>query len=112
VRALLYSPHLPARTRLHLQASDLGNAGCADIVRSGILKRLKVLDLRHGCVRDAGARVLAECPDVRRLELLSLEDNELTGVGRALLQGLGINVRCQSQHQQGSDEYLYSGDME
>jgi uncharacterized protein (TIGR02996 family) len=112
VRALVHSPHLPALTHLHLHASDLGDEGCEEIVRSGILKRLKVLDLRHGCVSDAGARVLAECPDVRRLELLSLEYNELTYAGRALLQGLGIDVRCRSQYPGGSDAYLYGDDME
>jgi hypothetical protein len=112
VRALLHSPHLPSLTHLHLHGCDLGDEGCADIVRSGILQRLKVLDLRHGCVRDEGARLLAECPDVRRLELLSLEDNELTEAGQALLHGLGIPVRCASQHRPGEDRYLWSGDME
>jgi hypothetical protein len=112
VRALLYSPHLPALTHVHLHASDLGDGGCKDIVDSGILKRLKVLDLRHGCVTDVGARILAGCPDIKRLELLSLEDNELTDEGRALLRGLGIPVRCQHQHEAGSGAYLFSGDME
>ncbi len=112
VRALLRSPHLASLTHLHLHASDLGDEGCIDIVRSGILKRLKVLDLRHGCVTDKGARALAECPDVRRLELLSLEDNQLTDAGRELLQGLGIPVRCKYQSALGEDRYLWSGDME
>jgi uncharacterized protein (TIGR02996 family) len=112
VCALLESPHLPSLTHLHLHASDLGDAGCADIVRSGILRRLKVLDLRHGCIQDEGARTLASCPDLKRLELLSLADNELTEEGQAVLSGLGIPVRCEGQHEPGSDEYLWSGDME
>jgi hypothetical protein len=112
VRALLHSPHLGALKELHLHGSDLGDEGCAEIVRSGILKRLEVLDLRHGSITDAGARVLAECPDVRRLRLLSLENNELTDAGRALLRGQGIEVCCERQNQVGSDEYLYSGDAE
>jgi uncharacterized protein (TIGR02996 family) len=112
VRALVRSPHLPALTHLHLHASDLGDAGCKDIVASGILQRLKVLDLGFGCVGDEGARTLAACPDVRRLVVLSLEHNELTDEGRQVLQGLGIDVRCEHQSEPGSEEYLYSGDME
>jgi hypothetical protein len=73
---------------------------------------LEVLDLRFGCVGDAGARTLAACPDMRRLKLLSLENNELTNAGRELLQGLGIEVLCDSQYETGSEEYLWSGDME
>jgi uncharacterized protein (TIGR02996 family) len=112
VRELVHSPHLSSLKELHLRASDLGDEGCAEVVRSGTLKRLEVLDLRFGRVTDAGARILAECPHVRRLRRLNLEDNQLTDAGRALLKGLGIDVRCEHQMEVGSDEYLYSGDME
>jgi uncharacterized protein (TIGR02996 family) len=112
VRELVHSPHLTSLKELHLRASDLSDEGCAEIVRSGILKRLEVLDLRFGRVTDAGAKALAECPDVRRLRRLNLEDNQLTDAGRALLRGLGIDVRCQWQSEVGSEDYLYSGDME
>jgi uncharacterized protein (TIGR02996 family) len=112
VRALVHSPHLTSLKELHLRASDLGDEGCAEIVRSGILKRLEVLDLRFGRVTDAGARTLADCPDVRRLRRLNLEDNQLSDAGRQLLWGLGIDVRCDHQFEVGSEDYLYSGDME
>ncbi len=112
VAAFLRSPHFPALRYLHLHGSDLGDAGCRDLVESGILKRLKVLDLRFGCIGDEGARILAGCPDTRRLERLSLANNELTPAGCELLEGLGIEVRVDSQHEPGSDEYLWSGDME
>jgi uncharacterized protein (TIGR02996 family) len=112
VRALVHSPHLTSLKELHLRASDLGDEGGAEIVRSGILKRLEVLDLRFGRVTDVGARTLAECPDVRRLRRLVLEDNQLTDAGRSLLWGLGIDVRCDNQSPVGSEDYLYSGDME
>jgi uncharacterized protein (TIGR02996 family) len=112
VAAFLHSPHFPALRHLHLHASDLGDEGCWDIVESGILKRLKVLDLRFGRIGDEGARILADCPDTRRLEHLSLEDNELTMTGRNLLHGLGIDVRMNAQYEPGSDQYLWSGDME
>jgi uncharacterized protein (TIGR02996 family) len=112
VRELVHSPHLTSLRELHLHASDLGDEGCAEVVRSGVLKRLEVLDLRFGRVSDAGARTLAECPDVRRLRHLSLANNHLTEVGQALLKGLGIDVRCENQYEVGSDDYLFTGDME
>jgi hypothetical protein len=70
-----------------------------------------VLDLRHGCVTDAGARLLATCPDTRRLERLDLGGNCLTAEGVAALQGLGIDVRCGGQHTNPL-EYLTQGDFE
>jgi uncharacterized protein (TIGR02996 family) len=112
VRAVLNSPHLGSLTHLYLHSSDLGDEGCRDIVESGILRRLKVLDLSHGCIQDEGARILAACPDIRRLELLSLQENELTAAGQEALTGFGIPVRCDSQHTPGENEYLWSGDIE
>src|SRR5581483_8116071 len=65
VRAVLRSPHLQNLTHLRLRLTDIVDRGCKEIVQSGILKRLKLLDLRHGCVSDEGARILAGCPDLR-----------------------------------------------
>jgi uncharacterized protein (TIGR02996 family) len=89
VRAVLGSAHLTSLTHLHLHEADLGNQGCEDLVRSGILKRLKVLDLPRSRVGEEGARVLATCPDISKLELLSLD---LTGAGRELLRRAGVQV--------------------
>jgi hypothetical protein len=125
VRPLLYSANLPHLTHLQLRVSSMGDAGCEDIVRSGILQRLKVLDLRHGCITDQGARILAGSPDVRRLESLDLDRNGLTGEGIALIRSLGIAARVEDQ--QTPDElyrvnstddwtpepqYLYEGEFE
>jgi uncharacterized protein (TIGR02996 family) len=112
VAALLRSPHFPALRNLHLHASDLGDEGCRDIVESGILKRLNVLDLRYGTIGDDGARILAACPDIRRLEHLSLANNQLSDDGCALLHGLGIEALLDFQNEPGSDEHQWSGDME
>jgi uncharacterized protein (TIGR02996 family) len=112
VAPLLHSPHLTSLRELHLQASDMGDLGCEEIVESGILKRLEVLDLRHGCVTDDGARILAACPVVRKLKLLSLEHNQLTDAGRGVLHGLGIPVRDEDQAEAGSTDFLFSGDVE
>src|SRR5215469_2037941 len=56
VRSLVHSPHLKGLTHLHIYLSDSGDEGCAEIVRSGLLKRLKVLDLWSGRISDEGAR--------------------------------------------------------
>jgi uncharacterized protein (TIGR02996 family) len=112
VAAFLRSPHFPALRGVHLHGSDMGDAGCRDLVESGVLKRLKVLDLRHGCVGDAGARALASCPDVRRLERLDLRHNELSAEGIAAVKALPIETECGDQNVPGEDAYLYSGDME
>ena len=70
----------------------LEDEGCRDIVESGILKRLKVLDLRHGRITDEGARTLAACPDLARLERLDLSHNELTPEGEFLLADLNLHL--------------------
>jgi hypothetical protein len=40
----------------------MGDEGVRELLDSGALARLSWLDLRHGCVTDEGARLLAECP--------------------------------------------------
>jgi uncharacterized protein (TIGR02996 family) len=118
VRALLASPHLPNLTHLRLRLTDIGDAGCEEIVRSGALARLKGLDLRHGCVTDDGARTLAACPDLKHLEWLDLSRNELTEAGVAVLGQTGVRLRVDYQHgfTIGEDDedraYLMEGDYE
>jgi hypothetical protein len=97
----------------------MGDEGCEEIARSGILKRLKMLDLRHGRISDAGARVLAGCSDLRRLEYLDLDLNELSPDGIALVKSLGIAARVDHQHtKQELDpdseqpQYLCEGEFE
>src|SRR5262249_28737822 len=64
LHALCRSPHLRSLTHLRLRLTELGDEGCAEIVESGILKRLRILDLNLGSVTDEGARELAACPDL------------------------------------------------
>src|SRR5262245_21659509 len=68
LRAVVRSPHLRNLTHLRLRLANFGDEGCEEIVKSGILQRLQVLDLRHGRISDAGARTLAACPDLKRLK--------------------------------------------
>jgi Ran GTPase-activating protein (RanGAP) involved in mRNA processing and transport len=94
----------------------MGDEGVKRIVESGLLKRLEVLDLRHGCVTDEGARVLAGCPDTRRLRVLDLNRNHMTSAGVEILKGLGIEARVEDQWGMGNDgyfeSYLQEGDFE
>jgi uncharacterized protein (TIGR02996 family) len=114
VRAAVTSPHLMSLTHLQLRCCNGGDAMIADIVASGMLKRLKLLDLRHGHVSDEGARLLAACPDTRNLEVLDLTNNRLTETGVAALRSAGVPVRA--DRQQGTpyddDAILYCGDSE
>ena len=113
ITPLLRSPHLGSLKHLHLHGSSMGDAGCQEVVRSGVLRRLETLDLRWGCITEEGARVLASSPDVRRLKSLRVDHNQLTGEGLALLGALGIpDLTSAGQDEPGSDEYLYTGDME
>jgi hypothetical protein len=52
--AVCRSPHLKALTHLRLRLTDFGDLGASEIVNSGIMRRLKILDLRHGCMTDEG----------------------------------------------------------
>src|SRR5262249_16702462 len=45
VTPLLRSPHLGSLRHLHLHVSSMGDAGCEEVVRSEILRRLETLDL-------------------------------------------------------------------
>src|SRR5262245_24689029 len=72
LRAITRSPHLKSLRHLEFALSDIGDAGCEEIVASGLLKRLKVLDVCLGTITDDGARTLAECPDLQNLNFIDV----------------------------------------
>jgi uncharacterized protein (TIGR02996 family) len=118
VEALVTSPHLTSLTHLELQLSDMGDEGCAAIARSGILARLEHLSLAHGRITDAGAHLLASCPDFRHLTKLDLNNNCLSEVGIAALEATGVALQANDQREPAEDEeideghYLLEGDWE
>jgi uncharacterized protein (TIGR02996 family) len=115
VRALVHSPNLPSLTHLELFLTDLGDRGCEEIVNSVILKRLKVLDVSHGRITDAGAQTLAACPDLTHLERLGIASNYLTSAGIAALRATGVAVKSDQQHtgwEMNPWDYLGEGDWE
>jgi len=115
VRAILRSKHLRQLRHLQLRLSNMGDAGCEEIVASGILKQLKVLDLRHGCISDKGANILAACVDLKHLDHLDVCRNGLTAKGIKALKSTGVALAAtyqQTQDELQEEQYLYEGDSE
>jgi uncharacterized protein (TIGR02996 family) len=120
LRAICRSPHLGSLSQLHLLLTDFGDEGVEEVITSGLLARLRVLDLSLGCVTDRGAALLAARPELKNLELLNLASNALEKEGIALLEATGVLVSTHAQHGEhpsrlGPDgylEYLSYGDME
>src|SRR5262249_39246741 len=52
LRAVCRSPHLRSLTHLRLLLTDFGDDGVEEVVASGVLQRLRVLNLSYGCVTD------------------------------------------------------------
>jgi uncharacterized protein (TIGR02996 family) len=114
LRAVCQSKYLMALTHLQLRLADFGDEGIDEIVRSGLLKRLRVLDLRHGTVTDAGARALAACPDLKHLDHLDLSWNRLTPAGVAALVATGVRAALNRQQGANTDDWetFGHGDIE
>jgi uncharacterized protein (TIGR02996 family) len=114
LRAVCKSPHLTALTHLHLHLANFGDEGVTEIIKSGLLKRLKVLDLRHGIVTDEGAQALAACPELKNLEHLDLSWNQLTTAGANALKRTGVSALLTHQQAAGTDDWeIYGqGDIE
>jgi hypothetical protein len=93
LRRLVYENMTPRRLRL----AGPGDASCAVIVASGILRRLAGLELCQAGITDAGARTLAECPEVRSLQLLALDGNHLSAAGEEALRAAGVRYTAQDQ---------------
>ncbi|MGL6077027.1 MAG: TIGR02996 domain-containing protein [Fimbriiglobus sp.] len=108
----------PDLTFLRLRIADFGDEGAGVIVNSGILKRLKHLDLEHGCITEAGALLLSNSPDLKNLESLNLNDNAIQGIGSEAIKKVLPQAKVEGQHNDvppfTSDyvEFLYQGDYE
>ncbi len=119
LRAVCRATNMPKLTHLAMRYTDFGDAGVSEIVASGVLKRLKVLDLRGGCITDDGAKELAACADAKRLEVLNLDTNALSAKGIKDLKAAGIKANTKNQHNEVPPfdedelpEYLFEADME
>jgi Ran GTPase-activating protein (RanGAP) involved in mRNA processing and transport len=120
VRGATPRPDQKALTNLRLRLTDFGGAGAKEIVESGILKRLKVLDLQGGCITHEGAGRLAGCPDLKHLDYLNLSRNALTKAGEQAIAATRVKGDVSPQHGGASGEwgggecpdYLFEGDIE
>ena len=114
VRTICHAQHLKRLEHLQLNCLSAGDAGIDLLVNSGLIRRLKSLDLRHGCVSDEGAFTLYKALDgtPHALEVLKLGDNALTGDGVAALRRLKLTLDAPDQHGPGDDHYLTQGDFE
>lgn len=110
VAPLFRSPHLMKLTHLALRESNMGDEGVQILVESGMLARLRVLDLSHGAITDGGANLLAR--QGQHLESLNLSDNALSPAGVRALQDANVPVIATEQHAVGDDSYLYTGEFE
>jgi uncharacterized protein (TIGR02996 family) len=97
LRTLVRSNNLPQLAHLQLRMCHTGNEGAEEIVGSGILKRLKTLDLADGEMTDEGAGTLAACPDLKNLELLNVTRNALTPAGVRALRAACAHVVADEQ---------------
>ncbi|QJW96557.1 WGR domain-containing protein [Frigoriglobus tundricola] len=119
LRAICRATNVPKLTHLALRYTDFGDEGVREIIDSGILKRLKLLDLRGGCVTDDGARLLAAAPDAKNLERLNLDTNALSSIGIKELKSAGIKASTEAQHNEvppfdedQMPEYMFEADIE
>src|SRR5262249_25324631 len=113
LRAVARSKHLTSLTHLRLRLTGFGDRGIREIIDSGLLGRLKMLDLSYGRVTDDGAEMLAEQAETANLELLDLSSNNLTDAGVEALQATGVNLRAESQYPASGAWYEYMhGDIE
>jgi hypothetical protein len=114
MEAVLRSPNLPslAHLQVHICANDAGDEACRRIVGSGILRRLKTLDIAYGNMTDEGARLLADCPDLMHLDSLDVSRNALTASGISALEATGVRVVAGEQHAADDEDYSFDVDLE
>lgn len=117
LKAICRSKNLTSLKHLALYASTVGDQGAVELVESGLINRLSVLDLRYGSMSDEGAKALAAADLPDQLEII-LDNNYLSKDGVAALSGTKARVCAENQYKgtpgEGDDymEFLYMGDME
>lgn len=113
VRKLLASSNLPALESLQVHMSRHGDDLARAVADSGILRRLKHLDLAYGNMTDAGARLLADAAGLGGLESLIVSRNAMTSAGiSALRKGGAKGLVADGQHGADDEGYTYEVDAE
>jgi Ran GTPase-activating protein (RanGAP) involved in mRNA processing and transport len=111
--AVARSAHLKSLTHLRFQKSDAGDEGVETLIDSGLLGRLKFLDLAMGTITDAGAELLAAA-GLEHLEVLDVTQNRLSETGQGALRRAmrKRTLRGDGQVATPNPEWVYWGEME
>jgi hypothetical protein len=80
---------------LRLDRMEVGASGCRALVRSGLLKKLKVLQMWNCRLEENAAEVLADCSDLPRLEQLDVSFNWLSPDDVERLRRTGVNLQAE-----------------
>jgi uncharacterized protein (TIGR02996 family) len=110
--ALLNCEYLTSLEHLQVHMAAAGDEVAERVVRSGILKRLKTLDLAYGNMTSDGARALAACKDLKNLEVLDVSRNALNATGVKALRATGVTLVADDMHAPNENDYLYEVDRE
>jgi uncharacterized protein (TIGR02996 family) len=94
---LIRSPHLTSLRHLRLPFLVAGDAVCEVLPESGLLGRLRTLDLSYSQITDAGAAALAGCPDLAKLEHLDLTGNFISPEALERLRATGVALAWDPQ---------------
>jgi uncharacterized protein (TIGR02996 family) len=100
--------------RLSLQSTEIGNEGLKEIVESGLINQLVLLNLHYGCITDEGAELLLKA-DLSGLQILDLGGNYLSAKMVKALKATGVNLQSSEMFTGVPDDerqHLYYGDME
>ncbi|MGE3807983.1 MAG: TIGR02996 domain-containing protein [Gemmataceae bacterium] len=96
-------PKQPLLERLSLHFMRGLAYDCEALVSSGLLKRLRSLELQYSALTDDAGEVLAGCPDLQRLERLDVSFNHLSDTVLDKLRKACPNVVSAAQIPEASE---------
>ncbi len=77
---------------LAYRVSLFGDAGVEQLLATGVAARLRGLDLSGCGITDDGAQLLAEHPDIPKLDYLHLDENHISPIGIDALAAVGVTI--------------------
>jgi len=115
VREFAAAEHLANFRHMRLRYCDDGDRLVRTLIRSGLMRRLKTLDLQHGNIGDQGVRAFVQSDCARRLSTLDLRYNRISDGGLEQLESLNCDVIAHPQSarrdERGTND-LYEEDFE
>jgi hypothetical protein len=101
---LLDGTRFPKLINLGLRNCPWADVLAAAVIKSAIIKRVRVLDLSMGTLGDAGASILAASPAVAKLQKLDIHHHYVSDDGVARLNALGIEIDDSDQQEADEDD--------